>query len=112
MPLHSYARYLAPLALVAFTLALFVVVTSSGSDPAPEVSEQTTEAQPAADEGGAEEDGGGERQRRGPRRYTVQPGDTPSTIAEETGVPLERIQELNPDIDAQQLAPGQRLKLR
>jgi LysM repeat protein len=39
-------------------------------------------------------------------------GDTPSTIAEKTGVPLDQLEELNPDIDPQQLSPGQRLRLR
>jgi LysM repeat protein len=42
----------------------------------------------------------------------VRPGDTPSTIAERTGVPLEDLEALNPDIDPQQLTPGQRLRLR
>ncbi len=45
-------------------------------------------------------------------RYTVKPGDTPSSIAEEAGIPLERLLELNPDIDPQALSPGQRLRLR
>ena len=39
-------------------------------------------------------------------------GDTPSSIAEKTGVPLEQILRLNPDLDPQTLAPGQRIKLR
>jgi LysM repeat protein len=45
------------------------------------------------------------------KRYTVKPGDTPSSIAEEAGMPLERLLELNPDIDPQALSPGQKLKL-
>ena len=39
-------------------------------------------------------------------------GDTPSSIAEKTGVPLEEIPRLNPDLDPQTLSPGQRIKLR
>jgi hypothetical protein len=60
--------------------------------------EQTADGSP--DEGGEEE------------FYVVQPGDSFSTIAEEQGVPEERLQQLNPDLDPQALAPGQRVKLR
>ena len=47
-----------------------------------------------------------DRERRGPRRYRVKEGDTPSSIAEKTGVPLEDILRLNPDLDPQTLEPG------
>jgi LysM repeat protein len=53
-----------------------------------------------------------QRERKGPRRYTVKNGDTPSSIADKTGVPLEQILRLNPDIDPQTLSPGQRIRLR
>jgi LysM repeat protein len=56
--------------------------------------------------------GKGKKQKKGPRRYRVKNGDTPSSIAEKTGVPLEEILRLNPDLDPQTLAPGQRIKLR
>ena len=109
---RSPARFLAPLALVAFGIALFMVVTSSSDDPeTDDGSPATQEERPAAPAGdGEEEDGGSER--RGRRRYTVRPGDTPSSIAEKTGVPLEDILRLNPDLDPQTLSPGQRIKLR
>ena len=51
-------------------------------------------------------------QRRQPKRYTVRSGDTPSSIADKTGIPLEQILQLNPDLDPQTLSPGQRIKLR
>jgi hypothetical protein len=107
---RSPARFLAPLALVAFGIALFTVVTSSstdpegGSDPG-----RATEEQPAASPGNGETDDG---ESKGRRRYTVRPGDTPSSIADKTGVPLEDILRLNPDLDPQTLSPGQRIKLR
>lgn len=44
--------------------------------------------------------------------YVVRSGDTLSAISIETGVPVVRIQELNPDVDVQALQPGERLKLR
>ena len=45
------------------------------------------------------------------RIYTVKPGDTPSGIAEATGVTLEQLEEANPDLDPQLLAPGQRIRI-
>jgi LysM repeat protein len=109
---RSPARFLAPLALVAFGIALFMVVTSSSTDPETgNDGGRSSEEQPAASPGnGDEEEDGGER--KGRRRYTVRPGDTPSSIAEKTGVPLEEILRLNPDLDPQTLSPGQRIKLR
>jgi LysM repeat protein len=104
---RSPARFLAPLALVAFGIALFTVVTSSSTEPDPgEEPNRATETRPTATPNGER------RERKGPRRYRVKPGDTPSSIAEETGVPLEEILRLNPDLDPQTLAPGQRIKLR
>ena len=38
--------------------------------------------------------------------------DTLGLIAEKTGVPVERLQELNPELDPQNLVVGQRVKLR
>ena len=101
---RSPARFLAPLALVAFVVALFSIL------------------------GGGERRRGGARQHpaaaRRPRRrrktpatkrkrkvYVVKPGDTPSGIAEKTGVSLEQLEEANPDLDPQLLAPGQRIRL-
>ena len=108
---RSPARFLAPLALVAFGIALFMIVTSSSTEPdSGNDGGGTTEEQPAASPGNGEEQDGGER--KGRRRYTVKPGDTPSSIAEKTGVPLEDILRLNPDLDPQTLSPGQRIKLR
>ena len=104
---RSPARFLAPLALVAFGIALFTVVTSSSNDPESEAPNRATETRPAESTPNGEE-----RERKGPRRYRVKPGDTPSSIAEKTGVPLEEILRLNPDLDPQTLSPGQRIKLR
>ena len=54
-----------------------------------------------------------ERRRKArPRRYVVKPGDSPSRIAEKTGVPLDRLFRLNRGIEEKPLVPGQRLRLR
>ncbi len=51
------------------------------------------------------------RARPAPRTYVVQAGDTLSVIAARTHVTLERILQLNPNVDPQALQTGQRLKL-
>jgi LysM repeat protein len=42
----------------------------------------------------------------------VRAGDNLALIAERTGVPLETLRELNPDLDPQALVTGQRVRLR
>jgi LysM repeat protein len=100
---RSPVRFLAPLALVAFAVALFVIVTGTRDTESESGPNRASEARPTPTPAGA---------RKGRRRYTVKPGDTPSSIAEKTGVPLADILRLNPDLDPQALSPGQRLKLR
>jgi len=118
---RSPARYLAPLALIGFVFVLFVVVTGSavegdgndGGDPAGETRERERER---ADDGGEarEDTGTTETTTRRPARrtYTIKAGDTLGAISEQTGVPLERLQELNPELDPQAMVAGQRIKLR
>jgi LysM repeat protein len=47
-----------------------------------------------------------------PKTYVVENGDTLTSIAHETGVPVARILQLNPGIDPQILISGEELKLR
>lgn len=111
MPRRSPARYLAPLAIVAFLLALMMVLSSSGDGGGEASPAASATAEPTATPDSSSEPS--DNRRRSTRRtYTVRPGDTPSAIAERTGVPLEQLEALNPDIDPQQLSPGQRLRLR
>ena len=106
------ARLLAPLALGLVALALVAIVLDSGSGEGgggergdateteaqrTETSERrrtTTEPRPAGN------------------TYTVKVNDTLGGIAEETGVPVEQLLELNPDLDPQALVSGQKIKLR
>ena len=45
-------------------------------------------------------------------RFTkVRPGDTPTSIADRSGISTERLLELNPSVDPGALKPGQTLKL-
>ena len=104
---RSPARFLAPLALVVFALALFIVVSSTTKDDAGDPGARGTSAP-------AEATPTPKAEKRKPRRktYTIKAGDTPSGIAVKVDVPLDQILELNPDLDPQTLTPGTKIKLR
>jgi LysM repeat protein len=47
-----------------------------------------------------------------PATYEIEYGDTLTSIAHHTGVPVKTIEKLNPEIDPQILVAGEQLKLR
>jgi hypothetical protein len=105
---RSPARLLAPVALLACAVALAAIVFSSPAVDGDEGgTEQTNERTTTETRGGADR-----QRRRTPRRYTVKAGDTLGAIAEQTGVSVERLQVLNPELDPQALVAGQKIKLR
>jgi LysM repeat protein len=53
-----------------------------------------------------------EREKHAPATYVVQSGDTLVAIAHRTGVPVVRIERLNPQVDPQILIAGEELKLK
>ncbi len=98
------ARILATIALVASFVVLIAVVSGSldgdsddsdGRRPAGQVTRKA-----------------GDGQRKVVSAYVVQNGDTLTSIARKTGVPLRQIEELNPGVDPQILVSGEKLKLR
>lgn len=105
----SFARLVAPLALIAVAVAIVAIVLGSGvvgddngSEAAgtlPAATERTTTA-------------GKKQKRRTPATYTIKANDTLSGIAEKNGTTVERLLELNPDLDPQGLVAGQKIKLR
>ncbi len=99
-------RILAPLALVTCAAAVLATVQISLGDDAQPVQTRRGE-QPDSGRRDADVQRGWER-----RTYTVRPGDVLSVIAERNGVTVERIIELNPEVDPQNLRAGQRLRLR
>jgi LysM repeat protein len=117
---RSPLRVLAPVALVIFGLALVLVVATSGGGSEGGGSE-TRAAEEARDLGTNAGDDTQSKQREpkdeseealGEDVYVVKRGDTLGGIAEETGVPVERLEELNPGLDQFSLVAGQRIKLR
>jgi LysM repeat protein len=96
---RSYARYLAPLALVVVILAGIVVVASSGGDSS---SSKKTETAPKITG----------KSGKPKKFYRVKPGQLLSDISEKTGVPVDTIIALNPDVDPQALQAGQLIRLR
>ncbi len=106
---RSPARFLAPIALIAFMFALYSVVQDAREPVGGTNSGSSTSATPTATATKKASDKPTKRSKR--KTYTVKSGDTPSGIAEKTGVPLDTLMELNPDLDPQTLAPGQRIRL-
>ena len=105
---RSPARLLAPVALLVFALAVSLVVLGSGG----------TDDASRKKAGNAEQRTTKTGRTRVPARpkkrptYTVKTGDTLGRIAEQTGVEVELLQELNPAVDPQALVAGQKIQLR
>jgi LysM repeat protein len=106
---QSSARYLAPLALALFAVVLVLVVGVSLSGSSGDGK--------SGDRGGQAREGAKGKRKGGrgklPKNvYTVKPGDNFQSIAQKTGIPPEKLQQLNPDLDPQALISGQKVKLR
>ena len=104
-----FARLLAPLALIAVAVVVAVIVLGSGvvgdddGDKSASTSDLPTATERTTTAG---------RQQRRRAIYTIKVNDTLSGIAAETGTTVERLQELNPELDAEALVAGQKIKLR
>jgi LysM repeat protein len=103
---RSAARLLAPLALLlAVAAVLLVVQASTESDDSKDNTAKTTET----DQGTTQTT---PAKRRVRPTYTVKLNDTLGLISEKTGVTVEHIETLNPELDPQNLIVGQKIKLR
>jgi LysM repeat protein len=106
----SSARIFAPAALAVCAVAILIVIggslgggddgSSGGGNSAAETTGQETTGNATAPA------------KRQPATYTVKSGDTLGAIAETTGVTVETLQELNPELDPQALIAGQKIQLR
>ncbi len=109
---RSPVRLLAPIALVASAFALFAVISSSGGDGSGGGGSRAGSVgdRPSAPSDNAAQEAPEPKPQK--RSYTVELNDSLSSIAEKTGVEVEKIQELNPELDPQSLTVGQKIKLR
>jgi LysM repeat protein len=99
------ARLLALLAIAAAVVAVVVIASAfkneSNEDKKGGRGRTTTHAKEAQP-----------KHRTKAKTYTVQSGDTLTSIAHKTGVPVAEILALNPEVDPQILIAGQTLKLK
>ena len=94
-------RLLAPLGVAILGIVVvFVIATSFGGSD--------------SDKGGGGRggSGGAAKAKTDEKFYTVEPGDSLTSISDKTGVGVEKLTQLNPDLDPQALISGQRVKLR
>jgi LysM repeat protein len=106
-PARNSARLLAPAALAVCAVFFFVVILGSGSDDSKDkraaaegptrVSRSTRKSQP---------------RKRTASTYTVKIGDNLPAISKKTGLSVQQIQDLNPELDPYGLQAGQKIKLR
>jgi LysM repeat protein len=102
---NPITRVVAVAALIAaFFLIVFVIASSGGSsddgDDSPQVEEEASG--PTAKGARAVEAG----------VWIVREGDTLAQISEETGIDVDELLAMNPDLDPQALIQGQRIALR
>jgi LysM repeat protein len=113
---RSPARFLAPLALIAVVVAFVTIVGGSGGSgrsPSPSPSARTsTTSKSATTKKAAPKTTTTTAASGSNASYTVQVGDTLGGIADKTGVPLDRIQTLNPNVDPHAMTAGQKIKLK
>ena len=111
------SRWIAPLALLAALGAVLFVISGSTQDsesgsesaaPSEERAETTGSTDEEREAGETTASTSTTSQRK---TYRVRPGDTLGVISERTGVSVEELQELNPDIDANSLTVGEKIKL-
>ena len=115
---RSPLRILAPAALLVTAVALVLIISSAGGDGKPSASQKSNAAEKARDLGSSS-DGENKtpRKKRNSDRlpqkyYIVKSGDTLGSIAEKTGVPVDKLQQLNEGLDQFSLVAGQKIKLR
>lgn len=99
------ARFLAPIALAAVGVGVYLIVHST-------VGQNTTTV--ASSTSGAGRTHTTHKRRRSPKYYVVKSGDTLSRISSHVHVPVAELTTLNPSLssDPNSLQTGQRLRLR
>lgn len=100
---NQLARLIAVLALLgAFAAVAWTIATTGEDNDRGERKGQITTNEPTPE---------GERAlERG--FYVVKEGDTLAQIADNTGLEVDQLEELNPNLDPQTLSPGEKVRLR
>ncbi len=95
-------------------LAVMATLASSGEDEPPKNGQAAAERADEQQGKSKDEDGTAAASETKPTKatYKVRAGDSFASIAEEVGVSVEELQQLNPDVDPRALQPGEKLKLR
>lgn len=101
-------RLLAPIALVVAVVVCFAVLAGQGDDTGPSAVPATVKKSTTVTK--AEGASGAVVTTR--TTYKVKAGDSFAAIAENLGIDVNTLQDLNPEIDPRALQPGQKLKLR
>src|SRR3954453_16656581 len=112
---RSPARFLAPLGLIVVIVAFLAIVSSGGSGDSASTgtsSSSTSAAKTASTTTAAKAKAVAKKKSAVKRYYTIQTGDTLGAIATKTGIPLETIQSLNPDVDPHAMTTGQKIRLK
>jgi LysM repeat protein len=99
-PRSITARVLAPLAIVGVLVIVVAMISTTVSSLDDEGGQEQARTEQSKDKEKSQEE-----------TYTVQPGDTLSSISIETGISVEKLEQRNPDIDPQTLNAGQVIKL-
>jgi LysM repeat protein len=97
-------RLLAPIAIIAVAVSVYLVVHGT-------VDKHHTVTQ-AHNGAKASEHHHKHKHSRKAKYYVVKAGDTLSAIATRTGVSIDELEQLNPNISPNALQTGQRLRLR
>jgi LysM repeat protein len=99
------ARLLAPIAIIAVAVAVYLIVHATVDK-----NHHTVSHHHSAHVQGRHHHH--KRHSSKPKFYVVKPGDTLSGIAVRVHIPLTRLEALNPNVSANALQTGQRLRLR
>ncbi|HEY2477480.1 MAG TPA: LysM domain-containing protein [Solirubrobacterales bacterium] len=99
------ARFLALAAIVAAVIAVIVVASDTNLH-------SSADHNGKGHHGQAHKEQPEKKQRTKAKTYTVQSGDTLTSIAHKTGIPVAELQALNPEVDPQILIAGETLKLQ
>jgi LysM repeat protein len=99
------ARFVAPIALVAVAVGVYLIVHAGLAPHHKTLSSQSSSAILGTRTATR-------RHRPGPKFYVVKEGDTLSGISERTHVSILKLTTLNPNISPNALQTGQRLRLR